>query len=89
MVSLARKRFDENCGDVTRLLEIHGQIAGDAPGRKYRLEVLNKSAVVLITAFWEAYCEDIAAESLLHLSHPPQAFSQLVELIPAKREARC
>jgi hypothetical protein len=29
--------------------------------------VLNKSAIVLITAIWEAYCEDIAAEALAHI----------------------
>lgn len=65
--SLARRQFDDNCSDVRRLLEIHGDIAGDAPGRKYGVEVLNKSAVVLITSFWEAYCEDIAAEGLAHI----------------------
>ena len=34
--------------------------------------MLNKSAVVLICAFWEAYCEDVAAEALAHLvEHTP------------------
>ena len=28
---------------------------------------MNKSAIVLITAYWEAYCEDIAAEGLEHI----------------------
>jgi hypothetical protein len=77
MGSVARKKFDENCGDVRRLLEIHGDIAGDAPGRKYGVEVLNKSAVVLITAFWEGYCEDIAAEGLAHLVAECQDASSL------------
>jgi hypothetical protein len=36
-------------------------------GRRYGLEVLNKSAIVLITAFWEAYYEDLATEALEHL----------------------
>jgi hypothetical protein len=31
------------------------------------LEVLNKSAIVLITAYWEGYCEDVAAEALSHI----------------------
>ena len=38
-----------------------------ARGRRYHLEVLNKSAIVLVTSFWEAYCEDIAAEGLAHI----------------------
>jgi hypothetical protein len=32
-----------------------------------RLEVLNKSAIVLLTAFWEAYCEDVAGEALEYI----------------------
>lgn len=67
MASQARQKFTKNAEDVTRLLEIHAHIGGDAKGRRYRLEVLNKSAIVLITAIWEAYCEDIAAEALDHL----------------------
>ncbi len=67
MPSKARIAFDENAEDVARLLEIHAEIGGDDKGRRFGLEVLNKSAIVLITAIWEAYCEDIAAEALEHL----------------------
>lgn len=67
MPSKARQSFDANVKDVDRLLELHTQVGGTGKGRRYGLEVLNKSAVVLITAFWEAYCEDIAAEGLEHL----------------------
>jgi len=59
--------FEENCGDVERLLDIHRELAGDGPGKKHGVEVLNKSAVVLMCAAWEAYCEDIAAEAIDHL----------------------
>jgi len=48
--SKARSAFDKNAKDVKRLLQIHADIGGDAKGRRYGLEVLNKSAVVLITA---------------------------------------
>jgi hypothetical protein len=64
MPSQARARFDKNADDVARLLEIHADLGGDNVGRRVRLEVLNKSAIVLVTAFWEAYCEDLAAEAL-------------------------
>ena len=67
MASEARRNFDKNCEDVRRLMTIHSSIAGGTPGRKYGVDVLNKSAIVLITAFWEAYCEDLAAEALAHL----------------------
>jgi hypothetical protein len=64
MPSDARSSFDENLKDVERLMELHEQAGGTGPGRRHNLEVLNKSAVVLITAYWEAYCEDIASEAL-------------------------
>lgn len=67
MASKARQAFDRNVKDVERLLEIHADVGGDAKGRRFGLEVLNKSAIVLITAVWEAYCEDVAAEGINHL----------------------
>lgn len=67
MASKARKSLEENLADVNRLLEFHTAEGGNAKGRRFGLEVLNKSAIVLITAYWEAYCEDIAAEGLDHM----------------------
>jgi len=67
MASKARAAFDKNAKDIQRLLKLHEDVGGTAPGRRYGLEVLNKSAIVLITAFWEAYCEDIASEGLGHI----------------------
>jgi hypothetical protein len=67
MPSKARQAFDRNAEDIDRLLEIHQDLGGDARGRRFKLEVLNKSAVVPITAIWEAYCEDLAAEALEHM----------------------
>lgn len=67
MGSKARKRFNDNAADIERLLELHVESGGTSPGRRRGLEVLNKSAIVLITSFCEAYCEDIAAEGLEHI----------------------
>lgn len=67
MASRARKSLDDNLADVDRLLELHTAEGGKAKGRRFGLEVLNKSAIVLITSYWEAYCEDIAAEGLHHM----------------------
>jgi len=67
VASQSRRAFDNSAEDVKRLLEIHSDLGGDATGRRHRLEVLNKSAIVLITALWEAYCEDLASEALEHL----------------------
>ena len=67
MPSKARFKFNANADDIGRLLEIHKDLGGDKKGRRFRLEVLNKSAIVLITAIWEAYCEDLAKEALEHI----------------------
>ena len=67
MPSGAGIAFSKNVRDVQRLLQIHADVGGDAQGRRFGLEVLNKSAIVLITAIWEAFCEDLVAEALEHL----------------------
>ncbi len=67
MPSKAWGAFLANTKDIERLLQLHVQAGGVQRGRRFGLEVLNKSAIVLITSFWEAYCEDVAAEGLSHL----------------------
>lgn len=67
MPSKASEAFDKNGEDVRQLLANHRILGGDEKGRRFGLGPLNKSAIVLITAIWEAYCEDIAAEALEHL----------------------
>jgi RiboL-PSP-HEPN len=81
MVSQAHTTFDKNREDVDRLRDIHTDITGEGPGRKWKVEALHKSAIVLLTAFWEAFCEDLAAEALEHLvSHASDAGSLPLEL---------
>lgn len=67
MPSKARLAYDESSKDVRRLVEIHTELGGEERGRRHQLEVLNKSAIILITAIWEAYCEDIVTEAVNHL----------------------
>jgi len=67
MPSKARKALTDNLSDVARLLELHAEAGGDGPGRRHGLEVLNKSAIVLLTSYWESYCEDIAEEGVEHI----------------------
>ena len=52
--------FFYSVSEVERLVEIHGQISGSGPGRRVNLEVLNKSAIVLLVAAWEAFIEELA-----------------------------
>ncbi len=67
MPSKALEALCQNWTDIERLLEFHEEKSGTAPGRKFGLEVLNKSSIVLITAFWEAFCEDLVDEALRHI----------------------
>lgn len=64
MPSEARKKFVISSWDIERIFEIHEVISGAGPGRRHRLEVLNKSAFVLICSIWEAYIEDLSTEAL-------------------------
>jgi hypothetical protein len=77
MPSLARLAFEHNYGDVQRLFAIHSELVGETPGKKDGVEVLNKSAIVLMCAVWEAYCEDIAAEAVEHLVQHAKDASKL------------
>ena len=77
MPSQARKAFDLSAEDVQRFLGVHADVGGDAPGKRYGLEVLNKSAIVSISAVWEAYCEDVALEAAKHLAKYLNSASEL------------
>jgi len=81
MAIRAKKAFKANAKDIDRLLELHADIGGDTPGRRYGLEVLNKSAIVLITAIWEAFCEDLAAEALEHIVERAKSAAALTKHI--------
>jgi hypothetical protein len=66
-IQLANKhanRFLDNLKEVDRLTAIHGRLTTKGPGRKHDVEVLHKSAIVLLVACWEAFIEDLAAATL-------------------------
>jgi len=70
----------KNTSDVDRLLEIHKDVTGTQRGRRRGVEVLNKSGVVLLTAAWEAFVEDLAQEAFdFLLKHAKSS-----DLIPPK-----
>lgn len=64
--SEAGGRFEESSLKVDQFREIHEKLSGTDRGWR-DLEVLNKSAIVLTCAIWEAYCEDLAGEALEYL----------------------
>lgn len=54
--------FAENMKEVDRLIVIHETLSGTHRGRRFGMEVINKSAIVLITACWESLVEDIGEQ---------------------------
>lgn len=74
--SPAASRFITSAEEVAQLLDIHEQISGTERGRR-DLEVLNKSAIVLLCAVWEAFCEDLADQALHHLLEHSRDYSAL------------
>lgn len=75
--SQAYRRFEAGREDIKRLLQLHREKAGPKRGRKRGVEVLTKSAIVLICAYWEAYIEDVCEEALGRLLAGIQSPSDL------------
>lgn len=63
MPSKAKQGFDQNKKDIDELWVIHESVAGGGVGRKHGVDVLNRSAIVFVTACWESFIEDLAAEA--------------------------
>ncbi len=61
----AATKFVENRNDIRHLLGIHSALAGKNRGRRpSALGVLNRSAIVLTAALWEAFLEDVCLEAI-------------------------
>ncbi len=77
-----------NLKEVERLMEIHTKIAGSTVGAKHKVEVLNKSGIVLLVACWEAFIEDLAEVSFqlqLRRAERPDVFSSKVLTLASKK----
>ncbi|HAO10585.1 MAG TPA: hypothetical protein DCQ51_05265 [Planktothrix sp. UBA8407] len=62
MTSQASISFHINKKDVEMLWHIHAEVSGSGKGRKHRADVLNRTAIVFISACWESYIEDVCME---------------------------
>lgn len=59
--------FKDNLKEVYQLMAMHAKFAGKGVGRKYHVDVLNKSAILFACASFEAFIEDLATRSFDHL----------------------
>lgn len=78
-------QFLSNIDEVSRLQAIHARVTPPGRGRKYDVEVIHKSCIVLLVACWEAFVEDLAASALEfmlanakdHKSFPKEVLSRV------------
>lgn len=81
-----------NMNEVHQLLEIHHALTGSAPGRRNNVEVLNKSAIVLVVACWEAYVEDLVKSGLSFMVANAKDYSvfpeSILERVASKNSGR-
>jgi hypothetical protein len=66
-ISRAHDVFLENVKDIQRLWTLHKEQTGTSRQRLPMRNIINRSIIILVTAYWEAFCEDLASEGLDHL----------------------
>jgi hypothetical protein len=69
-----------NLKEIGLLFGLHRAIGGSGTGRRRNVEILNKSALVLLVGCWEAFIEDLATSAFGHLLSAAESPNQ----IPAK-----
>lgn len=78
-----------NVDEVRQLLEIHAAVGGEGPGRRTNVEVLNKSAIVLVVACWEAYVEDLATFALDFMIKEAQSHKVFPKTVLERVASKC
>ena len=48
-------------------MEIHKDVGGTGQGRRYGVDVLNKSGVMFVAGAWEAFVEEVATQAIDHI----------------------
>ena len=71
ILSEAREKFEKSKREIENLLEIHTKMDGERIGttgrRPNRVQVLHRAAIVMITACWQAYLEDLFRKAFEYL----------------------
>lgn len=69
--------------DAKRLIDIHVEITGEGPGRRFEVDALNRSAIILSVAAWEAFVEDLAVRNCSSLARRLKKASDLPDAVKA------
>ena len=59
--------------DVDQLMAAHAAVGGDKRGRRYEVVGLNRAAVLMLSAHFEGYIEDVMREALAAIAGPGRA----------------
>lgn len=59
--------FRDSLNEVRQLLTIHTQLTGTDPGRRHKVEILNKSSIIFACAAFEAFVEELAKSAFDHI----------------------
>jgi hypothetical protein len=81
MPSQACRVFRHNRTEVQRLFSFYVSVGHGSRERELK-QVLHRAAVVMITTYWEVYCEDVIVEALMHLADhldAPDAVSEPIK----------
>ncbi|MBD2111278.1 MULTISPECIES: HEPN domain-containing protein [Cyanophyceae] len=87
MSSRSSINFHDNKKDIELLWHIHAELPGTGKKRRHKADVLNRSAIILISACWEAYIEDVSVESfdfLLSQSDDPSFIPSKVKALVSR-----
>lgn len=63
--------------DVRRLMQIHKNVGGTGQGRRYGLDVLNKSGVIFVASAWEAFVEEVATQAIDYILNKATSHSDV------------
>jgi hypothetical protein len=80
-MSQAAQNFIASFKEVESLRGFHEALTGTGRGYRPGMEVLNKLALVLVCAIWEAYCEDLADEALTQVLARSADYSALPKVL--------
>jgi hypothetical protein len=68
MPSQALTSLTDRLTDVDQLMTAHAAVGGTQRGRRFEVEGLNRAAVLMLSAHFEGYLEDVMAEALAALN---------------------
>lgn len=64
MPSQALAALTDRLKDADQLMDAHRAVGGDQRGRRFEVEGLNRAAILMLSAHFEGYLEDVMAEAL-------------------------